>query len=186
LSFKPQVCCPLIWVQALPATHSGGFAPSVHDLKQSFAVGSHLNVPQENATAGEHLPLPSHIGANVPAFMPAGQLCAPQVFVAGCSRHAPAPLQNPSLPQPAASGMQRPSGSTTPFATALHAPVAHVMHVPAHAVAQQTLSPLPTSTQLLCTHSAFAEHFAPSFFFPQLLMLQVFGGAHAPLSAHDE
>lgn len=181
-SLRPQVIWPLMSVHALPPAHC---AADVHIVKHEFVSGLHLNVPHENASPAEHVPLPLQTGAFVPAFAFAAQLALPQILPAGWTRQAPDPLQKPSLPQPAVSGMQRPSGSSSPLPTALQVPVAHVMHVPEQAVAQQTFSPLPASTQLPFVHSALPEHVAPSGFVPQLLALHDAGGKHAAFVAHE-
>ena len=126
------------------------------------------------------VPLQVRAGVNV---VPE-QVEAAQVVPVACSRQAPLPLQNPSVPQLAAPWSAHwPSGSW-PAGTEVQVPSvpasAHDLQVPAHVLAQQI--PSSHSAEL---HSAGAAQTAPIGFLPQLLAEQVLGELQSAEVAHD-
>ena len=106
------------------------------------------------------------------------QLAAAHCVPAAYRRHAPAPLQKPSLPQVAMPpSVHWPRGSM-PFGTFEHVPsvpaTAHERHVPVQVVRQQT--PCSQRPEL---HWAGAVQVAPGGSRPQLPLLHVFGDAQS-------
>src|SRR6185436_1039709 len=97
-----------------------------------------------------------------PVQVAAAHVVAPEYF-----RHAPEPSHVPSSPHVIMPSSEHcPSGSTPP-GTLMHSPslpaIAHDLHVPAHAVLQQT-----PCAQIDDAHSPPAVHAAPGGFGPQL------------------
>jgi hypothetical protein len=102
----------------------------------------------------EQVPAPLQVPAGV--SRPPLQTGDPQLMVDGAYRQPPFPSQVPSRPQAAAS-MGQTLLDEPPAPTGLQAPVAQVMQVPEHAVAQQV-----PETQLACVHWSFAVQADPS------------------------
>jgi hypothetical protein len=148
------------------------------------AVAPQRNGPQSVAGAEMQLPAPSHVAPGMYVEPPAGQLGAWQVVPRAYSWQAPAPSHRPSAPQLATEVLEQMLlGSGVPVGTAVHVPrllgSAHDTHGPAHAVAQQT-----PCAQVPDAHSVPAEQYAPLFFSPQELPLQMLGAKHWALSVH--
>jgi len=100
-------------------------------------------------------------------------------------RHAPLPLQVPSLPHVVlpASVHWVPGVGAWPAGTLVHDPTlpvtAHERQVPVHAVAQQI--PCAQKPEL---HSGAVVQVAPLGFLPQLIVMQVFGARQSAVVAH--
>jgi len=108
-------------------------------------------------------PLQVRTGVAIDPLQAAGAHVVPPEYL----RHAPAPSQVPSAPQVIApSSSHWPRGSE-PLGASMHwpslPPIAHDLHVPAHAVVQQT-----PCAQNVDAHSLPAVHDAPGGFGPQL------------------
>ena len=98
---------------------------------------------------------------------PPVQLSAPQTVPDAYLRQAPAPSQVPSPPQVVAPSSLHCMRGSWPAGTFVQVPAlegsAHDLHVPVHAVLQQT--PCSHIPEL---HSGSLPHVAPMGFFPQL------------------
>ena len=98
-------------------------------------------------------------------------------------RHAPAPLQVPSLPHEAAPASVHWLSGSVPEGTNLHVPrlpaSAHDWQVPVHAVRQQK-----PWLQFPLTHSAAEPQAVPEGFLPQAPPLHVFGLTQSALEPH--
>jgi hypothetical protein len=105
------------------------------------AVGPQTNGVQFDVDTVWHVPVPLQVRAGV-AVDPV-QLAPTQVVPATYRRHAPAPLQVPSLPQLAAPASVHWLSGSAPLGTLVQAPsvpaIAQDLQVPVHAVAQQML-----------------------------------------------
>jgi hypothetical protein len=99
-------------------------------------------------------PAPSQFAASV--WVPPEQDAVRQLVVETAFRQPPLPSQVPSSPQVALLRVQAPFDEP-PAVTGLQTPVAHVMQVPPHAVAQQTCE-----TQLAWVHWSLAVQPDPS------------------------
>jgi hypothetical protein len=131
---------------------------------------------------GRQVPAPSQRPANV--TLPPLQVCALHVLPAAYSRHAPLPLQVPSVPQleallsvhwfigsmPPGIGVQAPRVAVS----------AHDIHVPVHAVAQQT-----PCWQNPDAHSAFAVQATPARRLPQVVPLHTLTPLQLAFVVHD-
>lgn len=99
------------------------------------------------------------------------------------SRHAPLPLQKPSVPHPAPPWSTQCSSGSAPAGTLVHVPsepgTAHDWQVPAHSVPQQT-----PCAQIPELHCIPVLHVAPGGSRPQLPLTQVFGDAQSAVVVH--
>jgi len=159
-------------LQMLGATQS---ASAVQMVRHAAPAASHLYFPHGLIVAAAQTPAPSHArdDVNVEPVQLAAAHDVPMAYL----RHAPAPLQVPSLPQvvAAAIGHCAATSGGSPVAIGEHVPTLpeseHDMQVPVHALLQQTLL-----TQKLDAQSEFSpdEHVPPTGIFPQLIVTQVF------------
>jgi hypothetical protein len=165
---RPQ----LVPLQVLGETQS---AP-VEQLDR-HAVAPQTYGAQLRVVPGVQVPFPSQVPARV--SVPAVQVGAVQTVPAWYLRQAPAPLQKPSLPQPAAPwSLHWPSGSC-PSGTFRQVPAEparlHAWHVPVHAALQQT-----PCAQIPEAHSPPPAHAVPLGFGPQLPLVQTLGDTQSP------
>jgi hypothetical protein len=163
----------MLALQMLGATQS--VAAVVQVVRHAFAVGSQVYLPHGAVVAAPQTPAPSHVRGDraVVEFMHIGAAhCVPLTNF----RHAPAPLQVPSLPQvdaAAAAHCDATSGGA-PATIGEQVPrlpvTEHDMQVPVQAELQQTLL-----TQKFDAQSEFSPdgHAPPIGIFPQLMVTQV-------------
>ena len=177
LQLSPRAFLPQVPpVQTFPAVH---WSLSVQLVRQ--AEPSHRKVPQEWVAPAEQAPAPLQVRASV--SVDPEHDCGAHSTPEACFRHAPAALHLPSLPQvEAGSGEHPPCGSSAPFATFAHTPLAlpQLLHVPHEAVEQQV-----PSTQLPEPHSLAALQLAPSAFLPHTPSMHWFGATHCEGTVHE-
>ncbi len=160
-------------LQMLGATQS--VAAVVQVVRHAFAVVSQVYLPHKVGAAAPQTPAPSHVRDDkaVVAFVHIGPAhCVPLT----CLRHAPAPLQVPSLPHvdAAAAGHCDATSGGSPGPIGEHVPTLpvseHDMQVPVQAMLQQTLL-----TQKFDAQSEFTPdgQGPPIGIFPQLMATQV-------------
>jgi hypothetical protein len=146
----------------------------------------HAPVPQANGShmdvvAVWHVPVPLHVRADV-SVEPV-QLDATHCVPATYRRHAPAPLQVPSLPQAAAPPSVHWFSGSWPLGTLVHVPrvpaMPHDLHVPVQEPPQQ--KPCSQNPEL---HCAGAVQAAPIGSRPQLVPLHVLGDAQSAVVEH--
>jgi len=165
----------MLALQMLGATQSAAAVVTVQLVRQAPDAMSQVYFPQAVAVAAPHTPAPSHTRADaavVVLVQVAGAHCVPVT----CLRHAPAPLQVPSLPQvDAAAAMHCDATSGgSPARIGEHVPTlpasAHDVQVPVQALLQQM--PL---TQNPDAQSAFTPdgQAPPTGILPQLMATQV-------------
>jgi hypothetical protein len=152
---QQTLCAQMPLAQSVPAAHPAPFGrlvqtpleqmfgetqsvSALHDILQTpepHPYGSHIDV-----VAAWHVPVPLQVRADV--SVDPVQVAAAQVVPAAYRRHAPLPLHIPSVPQVAAVASVHWSSGSAPLGTLVHAPtvpaIAHDLHVPVQAVAQQT------------------------------------------------
>jgi hypothetical protein len=123
--------------------HTNGEAQS----PSAVQVVRHAPVPQvyglqPTVPTVWHVPLPLHVRAGVSVTVDAGQLAATQIVPVAYCRHAPAPLQKPSVPHVDAPASVHWFSGSWPAPTFAHVPSvpasAHDRQVAVHAVAQHT------------------------------------------------
>src|SRR4051812_12982516 len=73
-------------------------ASAAHVVRQVMPSAAQWNAPHDVPTPVTHTPAPSHIDAAMAVDVVVLQAGSPQTVVAGHLRHAPAPLQKPSVP----------------------------------------------------------------------------------------
>jgi hypothetical protein len=131
------------------------FASEVQLDGSQVVVVAQYTPPGQGAADGV-AQAPAPLQRPVMVSWPRLQERAPQVTVDVAYRQPPFPSQVPSCPQVAESTVQAPP-EEPPAVTGLQVPVAQVMQVPPHAVAQQ----IP-EMQLLCVHWVLLEQLDPS------------------------
>jgi hypothetical protein len=163
-------------VQTLPVTQSALVVQLAMQLPPPHTYGAHgCDEP------GMQVPAPSQRPASV--IVEPVQDCMPQARPGGYSRHAPAPLHEPSVPQlEAPESAHWPSGSVL-AGIAVQAPRlpvrAHDVQIPVHGPAQQT--PCWHEPD---AHSALAAQSAPLTFLPQIVPLQTLPFEQSALVVH--
>jgi hypothetical protein len=162
-------------LQMLGATQSVATVATVQRVRQAPVFVSQVYFPQGVGVAALQTPAPLHTRAEA-AVVPLVQVAAAHCVPLTCFRHAPAPSHVPSLPHvdaAAAAHCDATSGGA-PASIGEHVPTLpaseHDMHVPVHALLQQTLL-----TQNPDAQSEFSpdEHVPPTGIFPQLMVTQV-------------
>jgi hypothetical protein len=167
----------------LPATQVAGAVQS------PFAAQVVLHAPLEPHPHGSHsvevtvlqLPAPSQVRAGV-ATSPMVQVAGPQTVVVPYSWHFPVPSHRPLVPHVEAAAVAHwlVGLGAWPAGIALQVPAlpdtAQDMHVPVHAVAQQT-----PWAQTLEAHSVPVEQVVPFGFSEQLPLLQTVGDTQSAL-----
>jgi hypothetical protein len=131
------------------------------------------------------VPAPSHFEAAVNVVEPAGHVASPQDSPWAYFWQAPA-SHMPFVPQVVdACTAQVPEGSGAPVATFVHWPIvpaiAHDLHAPTHADAQQT-----PWAQVPEAHSLASEQNEPLPFLPHELASQVLGATQSAFEPHVE
>jgi hypothetical protein len=162
-------------LQMLGATQSVAAVAVVQVVRQAPAVVSQVYLPHGSEEAARQTPAPSQVRAAsaVVEFMHAA---APHTVVVPYFRHAPAPLQVPSLPHVEAAAIAHCDATSggSPAAIGEQVPtlpaIEHDMHVPVQAMLQQTLL-----TQNPEAQSPFNpdEQVPPIGILPQLMAVQV-------------
>jgi hypothetical protein len=139
-------------------------------------VPLHLYAPHEAGVPAAQAAVASHLPAGV--NVATEQASTPQTVPTAYLRHAPLPLQVPSVPQVAAPWSAHWPRGSTPAGTLLHVPAlpdsAHDLQAPAQSVLQQT-----PWAQNPDWHSVPTPHVAPGGLRPQLPALQVAGAAQS-------
>jgi hypothetical protein len=179
----PPHATPTLFLAQLPPMQVNGATQSA----SAPQVALHADAPQ---TYGSHIddvaawqvPVPLHDRADV-SVEPV-QLAAAHVVPAAYRRQPPAPLQEPSWPQPFAPwSVHWPSGSC-PVGTLVQAPavpvIAHDWQTPAQAVAQQVLC-----SQKPLWHSEAAPQARPVGFFVHAPLTQTLGAVQSASAVHD-
>ena len=141
---------------------------------------SQVYLPHAVMVAALQTPAPSQTRAET-AVVVLEHIAAAHCVPLTCFRHAPPPLHVPSLPHvaAAAAGHCDATSGGLPGAIGEHVPTLpaseHDMHVPVHALLQQTLL-----TQKPEAQSEFRpdEHVPPIGIFPQLMLVQVLPVVH--------
>ncbi len=167
-------------------------AQSVSDvqvLRQVGLLALHMYEPHEATTGAGQLPAPLQVAGKV--WVPAAQLSWRQPVPLAHGRHAPEPLQVPSLeqsPLPAALRTQRALGSAPPLSTFEQAPAGRVrvplqvLQSPALAASAHALSQHTPSVQKPLCHWLAAVQATPFILRPQLLPTQVLGATQSRAS----
>jgi hypothetical protein len=134
------------------------FASAVHVVRQAVAAASHWYAPHDVVVPATHVPVPLQVDAvfTTAPLHPAARQTVPTA----CLRQAPAPSQEPSLPQVVAALASHSIRGSVPGSAAMHVPTlpdcAHVWQVPPQALLQQT-----PSTQKPLPHSAVVTQAVP-------------------------
>jgi hypothetical protein len=130
------------------------------------------------------VPAPSHVRPSVWVVAPAGQAGGAHDVPAPKSWQAPAPSQNPVVPQLAAPAFAHvPVGSAPPPGTGAHVPAvaasAHDRHVPVQAVLQHT-----PCAHVPDAHSAPSAHAAPGDLRPHEPFVHTAGATQSASAVH--
>jgi hypothetical protein len=163
-------------LHTLPAEQS---ALLVHAARQLPAL--HVNGTQDSEAPGAHVPMPSQRPPS--ASVDPLQIWLLQAVPGAYSRHAPAPLQNPSVPQLVMPASAHWFNGSWPAGIGVHTPrvpaSAHEAQMPVHGPLQHT-----PCWHWPDWHSAFAVHSTPFSRLPQIDPLQTLAPLQSALLAH--
>jgi hypothetical protein len=165
----------MLALQMFGATQSAACVATAQPVRHEPDAMSQVYFPHAVAVAAPQTPAPSHTRADA-AVVVLVQVAAAHCVPLTCFRHAPAPLQVPSLPQVegAAAGHCDATSGGLPGAIGEHVPTLpvseHDMHVPVQALLQQMLFTQKPDAQSEFTPDGQEP---PIGILPQLMFTQV-------------